>query len=1106
MATYNFRLYDADAYGILSRSVGGSATWNGPGSADVTATITDNAGGASGNSLTRFNDGETATASINDSGTTTNTTIQSSESWVIRDTISGELIRVSTLQAGPGGTYYTLTSQPLVAGRTYETVSYDAQTDEASGTQFNYADYNDGTVMGTGGNDVIDRDYTGDPNGDKVDNNDLMTSQTSQQTFDWSIYADNQNMAAGATQTAGGVQVTVSSSLPAGSTFTADTNGNFYAPPGSGIDQTAAGRFFANGNATDTTLTIDFDSASPTASTEVHNVRFVLNDIDGVINAGNNFQDIITVRAYDVDGNEIAVDLNALGNDSVSGNTITGAITSDQPSQQNGAVLVTIAGPVERIVINYDNGGDTQQAVFISDINYDAITTQGNADSIDAGAGDDSVFAGSDNDTVLGGTGNDTLDGGSGNDSLLGGDGNDVLLGGTGNDTLDGGNNNDSLDGGIGNDSLIGGDDNDTLSGGDGSDTLLGGAGQDVLDGGLGNDSLDGGAGNDTLTGSAGNDTIRGGTGNDQISFTGATGLLFGDAGNDLISGGSGSETVDGGTGNDTIVSSGGADSLMGGADRDVFDIASGFGADTIQGGETGDDFDIIDASDVTNPVIVTYTGNEAGTLDDGTDTATFSEIESLILTSGNDTLDASADSVGVNVIAGAGNDTLLGGSGNDSILGGTGQDTLAGGAGNDTLSGGDDQDTFLITDGFGSDVIIGGEGGTDSDLIDLSGLSGPVTVTYTGNEAGTITDGTSTLTFSGIERLILTEFDDVVDARLDGAGVDIDARGGADSIHGGSGNDTIDGGLGADTIDGSAGSDILTGSAGNDSLVGGSGADVLSGGAGGDTLSVGSGDTATGGDGDDLFALDPAQGGGPVSVIGGESAETAGDTLDFGATSGSTTFSNPNDNAGGFSGTSSRSDGTTVTFEEMENVVCFTRGTRIATPHGPRAVETLSEGDLILTRDSGPQPLQWIGMRQGLVGADQAPVRFEAGTVGNDAPLLVSPQHRMLVRGWRAQLLFGEDEIFVPAKALIDGSGIRAMAPGEVCYYHLLTPEHHVTFAEGAETETFQPAALGLEGIDDFDRARLFRARPDLRADLSAYGRAARPMAKARLAQLLTA
>ena len=65
-----------------------------------------------------------------------------------------------------------------------------------------------------------------------------------------------------------------------------------------------------------------------------------------------------------------------------------------------------------------------------------------------------------------------------------------------------------------------------------------------------------------------------------------------------------------------------------------------------------------------------------------------------------------------------------------------------------------------------------------------------------------------------------------------------------------------------------------------------------------------------------------------------------------------------------------------------------------------------------------------------------------------------------MLVRGWRAQLLFGEDEIFVPAKSLIDGSGVRVMAPGKVCYYHLLTPEHHVTFAEGAETETFQPAA----------------------------------------------
>src|SRR5690606_32383544 len=43
---------------------------------------------------------------------------------------------------------------------------------------------------------------------------------------------------------------------------------------------------------------------------------------------------------------------------------------------------------------------------------------------------------------------------------------------------------------------------------------------------------------------------------------------------------------------------------------------------------------------------------------------------------------------------------------------------------------------------------------------------------------------------------------------------------------------------------------------------------------------------------------------------------------------------------------------------------ICFTSGTLIATPDGERAVETLRPGDLVMTRDHGPQELRWVGMR----------------------------------------------------------------------------------------------------------------------------------------------
>lgn len=139
-----------------------------------------------------------------------------------------------------------------------------------------------------------------------------------------------------------------------------------------------------------------------------------------------------------------------------------------------------------------------------------------------------------------------------------------------------------------------------------------------------------------------------------------------------------------------------------------------------------------------------------------------------------------------------------------DTISGGAGNDTIVGGQGADSLTGGDDTDTFIIQNNFGNDTITGGEGGADSDLIDLSALTGPVTVTYTGDESGTITDGSGTITFSEIERMILTDQNDSVDASIthnglngDIEGVDIDGRGGDDTIIGGRGGDTIDGGLG---------------------------------------------------------------------------------------------------------------------------------------------------------------------------------------------------------------------------------------------------------------------------------------------------------------------
>lgn len=177
----------------------------------------------------------------------------------------------------------------------------------------------------------------------------------------------------------------------------------------------------------------------------------------------------------------------------------------------------------------------------------------------------------------------------------------------------------------------------------------------------------------------------------------------------------------------------------------------------------------------------------------------------------GNDTLDGGAGSDTIygdggndSLSGGADNDSLSGGSGDDRIEGGTGHDTIAGGTGNDAMSGGDDADLFVMEDDFGTDKIAGGEGGKDYDVVTFDALSNGVSVTYTGEEAGTATEGPNSVSFTEIEKLVLTNSSDYVDASIGGVAVDT-----------GAGNDTIKVGDGAYNIDAGTGDDRIIREAG---------------------------------------------------------------------------------------------------------------------------------------------------------------------------------------------------------------------------------------------------------------------------------------------------
>lgn len=182
----------------------------------------------------------------------------------------------------------------------------------------------------------------------------------------------------------------------------------------------------------------------------------------------------------------------------------------------------------------------------------------------------------------------------------------------------------------------------------------------------------------------------------------------------------------------------------------------------------------------------------------------------------------------------------------------------------------------------------------------------------------------------------------------------------------------------------------------------------------------------------------------------------------------------------------------------EALGTICFTPGTRIATPRGPRLIEDLRPGDLVDTADAGAQPVLWVGQRRisgGRLFAMPAlrPIRIRAGAFGTGQPdgdLLVSPDHRMLLRGRAAEALFGTPEVLVRARDLIDGRKVRADGTlREVTYVHLLLDRHHILFANGMESESFHPASAAPESLDPDQSAGLAAHFPDL----GAYGGHAR-------------
>ncbi len=462
-----------------------------------------------------------------------------------------------------------------------------------------------------------------------------------------------------------------------------------------------------------------------------------------------------------------------------------------------------------------------------------------------------------------------------------------VTLDGVPNDTVSSDGNTDNVFNDVEN--VFGGPGADTITGDVDDNELRGGPGLDTLDGGDGNNILRAEAGGAVMNARGGQDVFDGDPtgGGDVIAYANRTAFVQVSTNNTADDGvfpefdnldGEITRIVGGNGGNLMVATGGGGIEMVGGTNPDVF-IGSSF-SDVIIGGAGNDQIDAAGGGDVVKP------GPGTDTYDGGTGVNSLNyndAVEDMNLSINDGTNDGEGgleliNSNFDNVLAGTGDDTLVGDGTANVLNGNAGADSLdakggidqvdgeipganpadgdcdrvRGGGGDDTFNLAPDPGcnttldysdhagpvTLVLSTLFSVQNVAAGETDTFSHLdnVDVvgTGVADTFTVT-TANGAHTLTGGLGNDTLTGkpggsdtaayADRAVpvTADLDGIND---DGQAAEADILSNIDNLTGGSAGDTLTGDGNANVLDGLGGNDSLTGNPGSDTLRLGAGDD----------------------------------------------------------------------------------------------------------------------------------------------------------------------------------------------------------------------------------------------------------------------------------------
>lgn len=137
---------------------------------------------------------------------------------------------------------------------------------------------------------------------------------------------------------------------------------------------------------------------------------------------------------------------------------------------------------------------------------------------------------------------------------------------------------------------------------------------------------------------------------------------------------------------------------------------------------------------------------------------------------------------------------------------------------------------------------------------------------------------------------------------------------------------------------------------------------------------------------------------------------------------------------------------------------------TPIETIDGPKFVERLRLGDMVMTANGDAKPVRWIIRREVPAMGRFRPIRLRAPYFGLTRDVLTAPDHRVMVAGIEAEYLFNETSVLVQTQHLVDNIAVlrENTKAATLWYHHVLLDGHECLKYAGLWGESLFVGAIG--------------------------------------------